>query len=100
MLIDVVSVVPWGTVFSWFQPEGAERTSADAKVLKILRLLRLSKLFRLARAMRIFKKYEDQLGPLVNALTLIGAVLLAIHSVACGWFAPKQILSQNLLGDV
>lgn len=53
----------------------------------MIRLLRLTKLLRLARAMRIFKKYEDKLGPALNAMILIGTVVLLLHSISCIWFA-------------
>ena len=32
------------------------------------------------------KKYEEELGPIVSATLLVGAVTLIIHSIACVWF--------------
>ena len=66
----------------------ASKDSGDQlKLIKMTRLLRLTKLLRLARGIRIFKKYEEQIGPTLNAAMLVVTVLLLLHVITCVWFA-------------
>ena len=84
--IDIVSIFPFDFVFTLFDSKDQAGSADQLKALKTLRLLRLAKLLKLARALQLFKKYEEQLGPLVNAIILIGTLLFVIHAITCGWF--------------
>jgi hypothetical protein len=87
MVIDVASVLPIHWIVTQFQDDTSEESGKQLKLMKVVRLIRLTKLLRLARGMRMFKKYEDKLGPLLNATMLVGTVILLLHSITCIWFA-------------
>lgn len=66
--------------------EDDDDSGQTQKTIKIIRLLRLAKLLRLFRALRIFKKYEEHLGPMLQATVLLGTITLLLHFVTCLWF--------------
>lgn len=74
MTIDIASVLPVSYIALLLQPNAEGGTGEQLKMLKALRLLRLMKLLKLARGMRIFKKYEEQLGPLLGSVAFTCSV--------------------------
>lgn len=85
-VIDFVSVFPFDWAAEQLFGHGDAKSGADAQFVRVLRLVRLTKLLRLARGMRIFKKHEEELGPIFSAILLVGMVALMLHLIACGWF--------------
>jgi hypothetical protein len=81
MAIDVASVFPFEFVMEKLDAGADSSTVGNFKTLKTLRLLRLLKLLRLVRGLRIFKKYEEQLGPMLSGTVLIMTVFLSIHTI-------------------
>lgn len=79
--IDLVSIFPFSSL-------GASGFMSNLKMLKILRLLKLMKLLRLVRGLRIFKRWEAQLGINHGILKLICfgvLILVCAHWMACMW---------------
>ena len=62
LLIDVASILPVGFIGKNVGIESVEKSGAQLKMLKTLRLVRLLKLLKLVRGMRLYKKYEEEIG--------------------------------------
>lgn len=86
MVIDVASVLPIDLILSLATSTGEAQTGDELKALKTLRLIRLLKLLRLARGMRLFKKHEDKLGPILGILMMTGMICLSLHAICCVWY--------------
>lgn len=86
MVVDVLSVLPVDAVLYFASESGQDLTGKELKSLKALRLFRLLKLLRLFRSMRVFKRHEDALGPVISTMVLVGGVTLVLHTITCFWY--------------
>mmetsp|Transcript_31673 Transcript_31673/g.67298 ORF Transcript_31673/g.67298 Transcript_31673/m.67298 type:complete len:712 (-) Transcript_31673:20-2155(-) len=80
--VDLVSVIPFDIIGMVMKSDDVSKL----KIVRAVRLLRLLKLARLLRGMRIFQRWEVQIGFSYRKLTLwklIGTVVIASHWISC-----------------
>lgn len=95
-LIDFISVFPFDLV------SGCDEGSVSLGTLRVIRLLRLLKLLRLLRGMRIFQRWEVEIGFSQRKFllyVLLAIVVISGHFLACVLGILARFQGDNCSGD-
>lgn len=93
-LIDFISVLPFDLLSLLSKSENLKKL----KLLKVIRMLRLLKLLRLLKGMRIFERWQSELGISHRKLTL-WQLLISVF-VSAHWMSCALGMASNVQGDV